>query len=64
MYGRYIQHPKPASSCIVQQEKMLSVVGLQAPATLCFGQKMLIISSKLQTHGTKYSSGSCSGGSV
>jgi hypothetical protein len=50
VYGRYTKHPQPASPCIVQQEKMLSVVGYQDPATLCCGQEMLIISGTLQTY--------------
>jgi len=52
VYGRYTKHPEPAPPCIVQQEKMLSVVGHQDPATLCCGQEMLIISCTLQAHVT------------
>jgi hypothetical protein len=52
VYGRYTKYLEPASPCIVQQEKMLSVVGHQDPATLCCGQEMLIISSTLQTYVT------------
>ena len=52
VYGRYPKHPKPASPGIVQQEKMLPVVGHQDPATLCCCQEVLIISSTLQTQVT------------
>ena len=52
VYGRYTKHLEPASPRIVQQEKMLSVVGHQDPATLCCGQEMRIISCTLQAHVT------------
>jgi len=52
VYGRYTKHPEPASPCIVQQEKMLSVMGHQDPAMLRCGQEVFIISSTLQTHVT------------
>ena len=52
VYGCYPKYLEPVSPCIVQQEKMLPVVGHQDPATLCCGQEMFIISSTLQTHVT------------
>src|SRR5262249_27902092 len=52
VYGCYSKYLEPASPCIVQQEKMLPVVGHQDPATLCCDQEVLIISSTLQTHVT------------